>query len=77
MLPLCSSRQVVNALKRLGFAPCRARGSSHQSFKRVLATGETCVTVVTLGMKEIPRGTLKSILAMGHIGEEEFLEHLK
>ena len=77
MLPLCSSRQVVNALKRLGFTPCRAKGSSHQSFKRTIETGETCVTVVTLGMKEIPRGTLKSILAMGHISEEDFLKHLK
>ena len=71
-LPLCSSRQVVSALKRLGFKRGKAGKGSHQSYVRGSA-----VVIVIEGKKEIPRGTLKSILQQAGVSEEEFLRALK
>lgn len=75
-LPLLSSREIVNALKRGGFAPARKSKGSHQAFSRQREGVGTDVTVVPLGKKEIPRGTLKSILRLANVEVDEFLDWL-
>jgi predicted RNA binding protein YcfA (HicA-like mRNA interferase family) len=76
-LPLLSSREVTAALTRLGFEP--AHGDNHQTWEVVDKTTDVtlAVTVVPLGKKEIPRPTLKSILALGGINLDDFLNALK
>ena len=39
--------------------------------------GTKDVTVVVLGKKEIPRGTLRDILKLGDISDDEFLGALR
>jgi len=75
-LPLCSSRQIVAALKRLGFVPGPAKSSSHQSFCRRRGD-KTDITVVVLGEREVPRPTLVGILKLANVSRAEFLKHLK
>jgi predicted RNA binding protein YcfA (HicA-like mRNA interferase family) len=76
-LPLCSSEQVVAALKRLGFQRTqKTKGSSHQPYWRA-RENRKYVVVVVLGKKEIPRGTLKAILIQAGLSEAEFLTALK
>ncbi|HYU20455.1 MAG TPA: type II toxin-antitoxin system HicA family toxin [Chloroflexota bacterium] len=75
-LPLCSSREVVRALERAGFRPARRSKGSHQTF--VLQRPERkFITVVPLGKKEIPRGTLDDILKLAGLTVEEFLQLLR
>jgi len=61
-MALPSSDEVVNALIRDGFRP-RGKSSrgSHQVFRKELPE-DTRNVVVPLGKKEIPRGTLRSIM---------------
>lgn len=70
-LPLVSSDKVLAALARAGFTVEHISGS-HAALKR-----DTRVTVVVLGKKEIPRGTLKNILKLAGISEAEFRAFLK
>ena len=75
-LPLCSSAQVTNALKRAGFREASSSGGSHLTMER--RTGRrTITTVVVMGKKEIPRSTLKSILRLAELSQSEFLKHLR
>lgn len=60
-LPLCSSREITGALERLGAWHVRTRGS-HATYARMTPNGRR-VTQVILGRREIPRGTLRAILA--------------
>jgi predicted RNA binding protein YcfA (HicA-like mRNA interferase family) len=75
-LPLCSSKQVVNALKRAGFRPARRSKGSHQTFVRE-AGGRKYTTVVVLGKRVIPRGTLENILKLAGMSAEEFWRLLR
>lgn len=75
-LPLLSSREIINALQRGGFEQSRKSKGSHQSFKRARNGGGTDVTVVPVGKKEVPRGTLKNILKMANIDVDDFLSWL-
>ena len=75
-IPLCSSRQVVNALRRAGFVPARRSKGSHQAFVRVGPDGKRYTTVVVLGKAVIPRGTLRGILDLAGLSVEEFRRHL-
>lgn len=76
-LPLVSSAKLVRALIRLGFsADPHPSGGSHLSMYRERPDGRRDVTVVVLGKKEIPRGTLRDILRLGNVSDAEFLRVL-
>ena len=60
-MALPSSDEVISALIRDGFHPRGKSGGSHQVFRKDLPK-ETRTVVVPLGKKEIPRGTLRSII---------------
>lgn len=67
----------MSALLRLGFVPDpNPSGGSHLSMYRERPDGTKDVTVIILGKKEIPRGTLRSILKLGSVSESEFLRAL-
>ena len=66
------------ALIRLGFQPDPSpSGGSHLSMYRERPDGTKDVTVVVLGKREIPRGTLRDILRLGNISDAEFLAVLR
>lgn len=69
---LCSSLDVINALKRAGFVPARRATGTHQVYVRENADGTKSVTTVVLGKKEVTRGTLRNILRQASISIEEF-----
>ena len=75
-VPLVSSKKTVAALRRLGFTDARTEGS-HMTMKRKRDEGGFDITVVVLGMKEIPRGTLRQALALGGVTVEEFSDALR
>ena len=75
-LPPLTSVEIVNALLRGGFEIARKSKESHQTLKRARKLGGTDVTVVPIGKKEIPRGTLQSILKLANVEVEEFLDWL-
>jgi len=60
-MALPSSDEVISALIRDGFHPRGKSGGSHQVFRKELPK-ETRTVVVPLGKKEIPRGTLRSMI---------------
>lgn len=66
-MALPSSDEVIKALLKDGFLPRgKSRRGSHQVFKKESSEG-TKIVVVPLGRKEIPRGTLRSIVRQaGH-----------
>ena len=75
-LPLCSSRQVVRALERAGFRVSRRSKGSHQTSVRERG-GNKDITVVPLGKREIPRGTLQNILRLAGLTADEFRQLLR
>lgn len=76
-LPLCSSRELISALERLGCYPGRAKGGSHVSYHRRVSHDRVATAVVVLGKREIPKGTLQSILRELRIDTSEFLAALR
>jgi len=59
---LPSSKKVISALTKDGFHPRgKSKSGSHQAFRKELP-GETRTVIVPLGKKEIPRGTMRSII---------------
>jgi len=74
---LLSSAKLIAALTRDGFYPRgKSRGGSHQVFRKELPDGDRNV-VVPLGKKEIPRGTLQSILRQSGLTERQLVDLLK
>lgn len=71
---LFSSDEIIKALIRCGFEPTGRSGKSHQTLKRPRADGRPDVTVVPMGKKEIPKGTLDSILQLANLEYDDFLE---
>jgi predicted RNA binding protein YcfA (HicA-like mRNA interferase family) len=71
-LPLLPPRQVIKVLEREGFRLRNSRGTERIYKKRGEHRSWT-VTVPTHS-KEIPRGTLRSIIDLCGWTEEEFLE---
>lgn len=66
MPKLYSSDEVISALERHGFVFVSQRGS-HVKYRK---TGEPTLTVIVpAGRKQIPRGTLRSILRQGRLDE--------
>lgn len=74
---LFSSSKVTAALRRAGFEQARKSKGSHATFVRPRPDGGHDVTVVPLGKKEIPKGTLDRILQLAGISYEEFLDLAK
>jgi len=72
-LPLISSEEVVRALRRANFtyAPKRGKGS-HVALYKVDETGRKRLVIVPK-RKELPRGTLSSIIEQAGLTREEFM----
>ncbi|MFC1908713.1 type II toxin-antitoxin system HicA family toxin [Chloroflexota bacterium] len=76
-LPLCSSNEIISALKKDGFQlRGKSKRGSHQVFIKYLLVGSKFVVPVPIGKKEIPRGTLSSILRLAGLSRERFIELL-
>ena len=73
MPKLYSARQIVKALKRIGFEIVSQQGS-HIKLKGTFG-GETYTAIVP-NHKEVARGTLQSILKQAGITREELEEHI-
>jgi predicted RNA binding protein YcfA (HicA-like mRNA interferase family) len=74
-LPSLSSRQIIQALRKAGFteAPKRGKGS-HMAFTKENPK-DVRLVIVPKG-KDIPRGTLRSILEQAGLNRDEFLNLL-
>ena len=70
---LFSSDQIITALRRGGFEPGRKSRGSHLALTRRRPSGRHDVVIVPMGRKEVPAGTLRSILKQGNVDYEEFL----
>jgi predicted RNA binding protein YcfA (HicA-like mRNA interferase family) len=70
-LPLLSGRQVLAALRRLGFADLPGKGS-HVKMKH-----QDGRVIVFPNHREVDRYTLKGALRDADVDLEEFLEHVK
>ena len=76
-MALPSSDELVKALMKDGFQPRgKSRRGSHQVFRKQLSEGARNV-VVPLGKKEIPQGTLASILRQAGLTQRELANLLK
>ena len=69
-----SSDEIINALIRCGFELTGRRGKNHQTLKRRPADGTHDVTSVPIGDKEMPKGTLDSILKLANLDYDDFLD---
>jgi predicted RNA binding protein YcfA (HicA-like mRNA interferase family) len=75
--PTCSSDVTIAAIKRDGFTPRPKQNSgSHQVFLKPIPGQKTRVCVVPIAKKEIPEGTLLSILRQAGITKAHFIELL-
>ena len=76
-VPLRSSNQILNALKRLGVQEGRARSTSHRFLYRELPDGRKVSNPLPMGKREVRRGTLRNILEALEIPLEDFLDALR
>ena len=75
-LPILSWKDVVRALKRIGFQPAPKRGKgSHLAFVKK-AHGRSRLVIIPQ-RDEIPRGTLLSILDQAGLTKDDFMDALK
>lgn len=72
-LPLIKDRELIRALKRLGFFEHQERGTSHLVFAH--HDGRR-TTVARHPGKDVPRGTLRAILRDINISIQEFVDIL-
>ena len=72
-IPLCSSREVIAALLRLGAYPGKATRGSHSSYHRQREDGPG---VVVLNKREMPKSALRRILDNLEIPPQDFIEAL-
>jgi len=70
---LFSARDVIRALKRAGFHEVSQRGS-HIKLKKAIEGGE--LVVIVPNYREIPKGTLESILLQAKLTSEQLEELL-
>jgi len=73
-LPVIKDRELIRALKRLGFFEHPERGTSHLVFKH--PDGRR-TTVPRHQGKDIPKGTLRAILRDINISVDDFIQALK
>ena len=71
-LPRVSSRECVRALEKAGFQNVRQKGS-HITMRR----DSPFAQVVVPGNRELPVGTLRSILRSTGLSVDEFIDLLK
>ncbi len=71
-LPILSSREVLKVLRSEGFEIVGRKGSHIRLKKK----GNPTRIVIVPDYKEIPRGTLRSIIRQSGIDIEEFLSKL-
>lgn len=69
-LPSLSGRTVIQALKRGGYELSHVQGSHHY-FRKPGAT--SIVGVPVHGNRDLPEGTLRSIIEQAGLTDEEFL----
>ena len=71
-LPVVSSDDVIRVLKKAGFkyAPKRGKGS-HTAFYKIDEK------VIVPKRRELPKGTLLSILQQANLSKDDFIELLK
>lgn len=74
---LLSSDEIINALLRCGFELTGRASKNHQTLKRERPGGRPDVTVVPIGKREVPKGTLDSILKLANLDYDDFLECAK
>jgi len=75
--PLRSSAEICAALRRAGFECVAKSGKGrHERWKKVTEQRSYTVSIV-LGKKEVPRGTLESIVRQAGMTMEEFVAFLK
>jgi len=75
-LPSLSSRQIIQVLRRAGFAEAPDRGKgSHRALYRVDASGRVRLVIVPQ-RKDVPRGTVLAILDQAGLSRDEFLRYL-
>lgn len=72
-LPRCTGRELISALKRLGFREIRSRGSHFTLFNS--ETGAICTVPVHAGETLAPK-TLQTILDQAGLTIEELLTEL-
>ncbi len=75
-LPILSSKEIIKILRKAGFdyAPKRGKGSHTALFKK--AENKTQLVIVPHN-KQIPKGTLLSILEQASISKDELFQYLK
>lgn len=71
-LPLVSSDEVTRVLLRCGFAHLRTRGSH-----LILVRDHPAATVSVPVRRELPRGTLRSILRAAGLSDEQFAQMVR
>jgi len=76
-LPVVSSDDVIRVLKKAGFkyAPKRGKGS-HTAFYKIDEKGRKLLVIVPK-RRELPKGTLLSILQQANLSKDDFIELLK
>ena len=70
-LPAVNARQVIRALEKAGFEVVRTSGSHRRLVHRTDPKRQT--TVALHKGKDIPRGTLESILKQAGLTHDEFV----
>ena len=71
--PLLPAREIINALKRLGFEVVRQKGSHVKLCKR---SGNRKITTIVPNHKSVMAGTLKGVLELAEITLNDFLSSL-
>lgn len=74
--PRPSSKQLIAALRLDGLEPGRRAKGSHQAFQKKVDDSQTITVIVVIGKKEIPPGTMRSILKQWGITEGRLRELL-
>ena len=72
-LPLLSGKELIKALKKIGFVELRQKGS-HVSLKKT--TNEGSIGCVVPMHKELAIGTLKGILKQAQVTDDELIENI-
>lgn len=72
-LPCCSGKEVLNVLLKEGFSIKRQRGS-HVILSKARDEKHLYVTIPLHANKDIPPGTLLSIIRQAGMKKEEFME---
>jgi predicted RNA binding protein YcfA (HicA-like mRNA interferase family) len=73
-LPSLKARDVIRALQKAGFSIVRTTGSHHRLVHQIDPRRQTTVPVHT--RKDVPRGTLHSIIDRAGLTVDEFIDLL-